>query len=132
MVRKTVFRLIVLVLVAVLWLPLGRVSAEEGQSSRSLGVEELAAVIEEQVRVYAASINQSKADSNAAADLGGIVQNAVTVNLNAAFCHGKIAGDNVHYGRFTRTVGAKKANDLAIVDLEADVANGGVITVILI
>ena len=68
MVRKTVFRLIVLVLVAVLWLPLGMVSAVE-KGSRSLGVEELAAVIEEQVRAYAASIDQSKADSNAAADL---------------------------------------------------------------
>lgn len=80
-------RLLALILAVILAAPLcfGRASAAESQTG-SLTVDQVAEVIEPQIRQYAASINQSSADTTAAADLAthGMTGRGKTLKMDAS------------------------------------------------
>jgi len=62
--------------------------------------------------------------ADAFADFEGVGDDVVAGDADFAVGGGKISGEDLHGGAFAGAVGAEETDDLALVDMEADVLDG--------
>src|SRR5262249_13457001 len=69
--------------------------------------------------------------ANALAGLDRVPEDVLAVDGGFARRRGQVAGEDVHGRRLPGPVGAEEADDLGLVDVKADVPDGGIVAVIL-